>query len=290
MGGIVTDSSIGQATVPGADRGLRAPTTGRVRAHLRFVGQALTVNFQIGLEYRASFISQVFGMLANDTMWILFWVLYFQRFPVLQGWGINDVLTQWAITAAAFGLAVGLCGNSTQIARIIAGGELDYYLALPKNVLLHLLVSRMDLAALGDILFGWGLFIAFLHPTPERIVLFGALAVCSAAVMLGFLIAVGSLAFWLGNAEGLTMQLFNGIITFSTYPSPLFHGLVKGILFTAVPAWFISHQPTLLLRAFDPAGLLLEAAMAVVVLTIGSAIFYRGLRRYESGNLLVLRA
>ncbi len=283
-------TSVGGALAGESAGRLRAPTAGRVPAHLRFVRDALVVNFQIGLEYRASFISQVFGMLANDTMWILFWVLYFQRFPVLQGWGINDVLTQWAITGAGFGIAVGLFGNSNQIARIIAGGELDYYLALPKNVLLHLLVSRMDLAALGDNLFGWGLFLTFLHPTPERIVLFGALALCSAAVMLGFLIAVGSLAFWLGNAEGLTMQLFNGIITFSTYPSPLFHGLVKGILFTAVPAWFISHQPTLLLRAFDPAGLLLELGMAAAVLTVGVVVFYRGLRRYESGNLLVLRA
>jgi ABC-2 type transport system permease protein len=263
---------------------------GRVWAHLRFVRDALVLNFQIGLEYRATFISQIFGMLANDIMWIVFWVLYFQRFPVIPGWGVEDVMMLWAVTGAGFGFAVGLFGNSNQLARIIAGGELDYYLALPKNVLLHVLVSRMDLAALGDILFGWGLFIVFLHPTPERIVLFGLMAVCSAAVMVGFLVAVGSLAFWLGNAEGLTMQLFNGIITMSTYPSPLFQGAVKVIMFTVVPAWFIAHQPVLVLRHFDLGGLALEVGSAALILAAGVAIFYRGLRRYESGNLMVLRA
>jgi ABC-2 type transport system permease protein len=257
---------------------------------VRFVRDALVLNFQIGLEYRATFISQIFGMLANDIMWIVFWVLYFQRFPVIPGWGVEDVMMLWAVTGAGFGFAVGLFGNSNQLARILAGGELDYYLGLPKNVLLHVLVSRMDLAALGDILFGWGLFIVFLHPTPERIVLFGLMAVCSAAVMVGFLVAVGSLAFWLGNAEGLTMQLFNGIITMSTYPSPLFQGAVKVIMFTVVPAWFIAHQPLLVLRHFDLGDLALEVGSAALILAVGVAIFYRGLRRYESGNLMVLRS
>src|SRR4051794_1997327 len=114
---------------------------GRAIAHLRFFGDAAKVNLQIALEYRAAFISQVFGMLLNDVMWIVFWALFFQRFPVIQGWGIEDVLTIWAITGAAFGLALGFFGNVNGLARIIAQGELDYYLGVPKNVLLHVLIS-----------------------------------------------------------------------------------------------------------------------------------------------------
>jgi ABC-2 type transport system permease protein len=262
----------------------------RFAAHLRFFGDAARVNLQIALEYRASFISQVFGMLLNDTMWIVFWVLFFERFPVIRGWHIADVMTIWAITGAGFGLALGFFGNAVQLARIIAQGELDYYLGLPKNVLLHVLVSKMDMPALGDILFGFGIFAVFLHPSPERIVLFFALAVCGAAVFLGFLIIVGSLAFWIGNSDGLTQQLFGGLVTLSTYPSPVFHGAVKLVMFTVLPAWFIAHLPTALLQQFDLGAFATEVGVAAGILALGIAVFYRGLRRYESGNLLVLRS
>jgi ABC-2 type transport system permease protein len=262
----------------------------RLAAHARFFLDAVKLNLQITLEYRGPFISQVFGMLLNDVMWVTFWVLYFGRFPVLNGWRIEDVLTIWAITGAGFGLGMGFFGNVQQLPRIIAQGELDYYLALPKNVLLHVLISKMDLPALGDILFGFGLFAAFLHPTPERILLFVVLALCGAMVFLGFFIVLGSLAFWMGNTEGLAMQVFNGLVTLSTYPTPLFHGVVKLLMFTVVPAWFVSHLPTALLQQFDWGSFLIEIGFAAGLLALAVWLFYRGLRRYESGSLMVLRS
>jgi len=275
----------------GAGSGERAVVRGGgIGAHARFVLDATRINLQIALEYRASFVSQVFGMLLNDIMWIVFWVLFFQRFPIIRGWGIADVMTLWAITAAGFGLALGTCGNATQLARIISQGELDYYLGLPKNVLVHLLVSRMDLSALGDVLFGFGLFAGFLHPTPDRLALFVVLAICGAGVFIAFMIVLGSLSFWIGSSEGLTQQLFGGLTILTTYPTPLFHGAIKLVMFTVLPAWFIAHLPTALLRQFDLPTLLVEFGVTVLAIGIAVAVFYRGLRRYESGNLLVLRS
>jgi ABC-type uncharacterized transport system permease subunit len=51
-------------------------------------------------------------------------------------------------------LAAIFCGNSYHFGELIAGGQLDYYLALPKNPLLHILVSRMDMSGAGDLIFG----------------------------------------------------------------------------------------------------------------------------------------
>src|SRR5215212_9756582 len=179
----------------------------RVGAHLRFVGDYVRSNLLVALEYRASFASQILGMAINDGMWLTFWWIYFTRFQVLQGgWQIMDVLAMWAIAATGFGLCVGFFGNTVRLAQIIYQGELDYYLALPKNVLLHVLVSNMNVTGWGDFLFGTGVFIVFLHPSPERIVLFLFLAVCSGTVFLAFNILWQSLSFWLGNAEGLATQ------------------------------------------------------------------------------------
>ena len=49
------------------------------------------------------------------------------------------------------------------------------------------------------------------------------------------------------------------MLTFSTYPATLFDGFVKVLLFTAVPAGFVSYLPVQAVRALS----LWDAALAV---------------------------
>src|SRR5687767_8541626 len=60
-------------------------------------------NLKAQLEYRGAFFSQAGAMFINDGAWLLFWAFFFTRFPVLQGWGLTDVLSLWAMVAAGFG-------------------------------------------------------------------------------------------------------------------------------------------------------------------------------------------
>jgi ABC-2 type transport system permease protein len=261
-----------------------------IRTHIRFWRDYVVANFQAALEYRVSFLTQLLGMILNDSMWLIFWWIYFTRFQVLQGYGIEDVLGLWAVVAVGFGLCTSSFGNVLNIAEIISQGKLDYYLTLHKNVLLHVLVSRMDITAWGDLLFGTGVFVIFLHPGPERIALFLLLATCGAVIFLAANIVWQSLAFWLGNAEGLAAQMWNALILFSTYPDTLFKGLVRGLLFTAIPAAFMAHIPVRLLRDFDLTLIAGEIAAAAGALALAVFVFYRGLRRYESGSLMTARS
>ena len=61
------------------------------------------------------------------------------------------------------------------------------------------------------------------------------------------------------------------------------------MLFTAVPSAFINFFPVHALGSLSlgDAGLALLGALAFVA--AGSAVFYHGLRRYQSGNLLAMR-
>jgi ABC-2 type transport system permease protein len=98
-----------------------------------------------------------------------------------------------------------------------------------------------------------------------------------------------SLSFWLGNAEGLAGQFFNALLSFSTYPTVIFNGAVKFALFTVIPAGFIAYLPVQLLREFSLpllGGLLL---FTIGMTAAGWLVFRAGLRRYESGNLVLMR-
>jgi ABC-2 type transport system permease protein len=261
----------------------------RIQAFARFAWGYLLANFQSALEYRLSFASQVFAMLLNDLMWLIFWLAYFGRFQVVAGWGRDDIVMLWTVVAAGFGLGTTLCGNVFRLAGMIVRGELDFYLALPKPVLPHALISRMSLTAPGDIAFGLIVFSVLVQPTPVQVLLFLLFMVTTATILVSFGVITQSLAFWLGNAEGLAQQLTNALISFSTYPTVIFSSTVKLLLFTLIPAGFIAYVPVQLLREFSwPlfGGLL---AFAISMIVAAATVFRYGLRRYESGNLVLMR-
>lgn len=249
----------------------------------------LKFNFMSALEYRGAFMLQAFGMLLNDIALLFFWGVFFTQFSALQGSALRDVLTLYAIVAANFGAGNIVFGNGFELARIIATGGLDYYLALPVSPLVHVLVSRMNLSAWGDLIFGIGLFAFLWGAEPRAWALFLVGMVLGVAVMVAFAVALGSLAFYLGNAESLAMQGIGALINFSTYPIDLFPFAVRLVLFTLIPAAFLSSIPANLVRGFDWLSLLGYLGGALVILLIARWIFYRGLRHYESGNLLVAR-
>jgi ABC-2 type transport system permease protein len=69
----------------------------------------------------------------------------------------------------------------------------------------------------------------------------------------------------------------------------MFQGWMRVLLFTAIPAGFISHVPVELLRSFDPTLFVALAGVAALSAVLAMIVFRIGLRRYESGNLVGLR-
>jgi ABC-2 type transport system permease protein len=76
------------------------------------------------------------------------------------------------------------------------------------------------------------------------------------------------------------------MISFATYPEALFTGVVKTLLFTMIPAGFVSYVPVHALRELSLSYAAAAVLGAVVITAAGVAVFYIGLRRYESGNLI----
>jgi viologen exporter family transport system permease protein len=246
-------------------------------------------NLMSAMEYRGAFVLQAFGMALNDLAMLFFWGVFYTQFPALQGWALKDVLTLYAIVAANYGVSNILFGNSFELARIIATGGLDYYLALPVSPLVHMLISRMSLSAWGDLLFGVALFGALWGADPLAWLLFVIGMLLGGAVMVAFAVVLGSLAFYLGNAETLAAQGVNALISFSTYPIDVFPFAVRIVLFTVIPAAFLSSIPANLVRGFDWLSLTGYFAGTFAILVAARWVFYRGLRHYESGNLLIAR-
>jgi ABC-2 type transport system permease protein len=262
---------------------------GKVIGLLAFVWSCWKLNLAGAMEFRMSFLLTAGMMLVNNTVWILFWGLYFQRFQVVNGWSFQDVIMMWAVSAGGFGLSAVFFGNAYRLAPLIAAGQLDIFLSQPKPVLLHILISRMSVSAIGDILFGLILYGMFGNHSPAGMLKFALALLIAMLILMFFIVIVHSLAFFIGNAEGIGQQMFNGLLAFSTYPTGIFTGWGKLILFTVIPAGFISYLPIGLLRAVEPLFLAKALGVALLLTAGGTAFFYFGLKRYSSGNMIGMR-
>ena len=260
-----------------------------MRRELIFLLALWKANLLAAMEYRVSFLLQIIGMVLNNGIYFLFWVLFFERFQEVRGWGINDMWLMFGLVATSFGLTTYLFGNVLSLADVIAGGRLDYYLSLPRPVLLHVLASHSRASGLGDVAYGLLSFAIAGRSSPDVLARFALATLLSAAVFMSFLILVQSLTFWTGSAALLTAQAVNAIVTFAIYPITLFDGSAKLLLFTLLPAAFVGALPVEFVRSFSWPRLAQLLAAALVALTLATLVFHRGLRRYESGSAIQIQ-
>ena len=255
----------------------------------RLVLGYLRHNLMSAMAYRGAFFLQVFGMILNNSALLFFWWVLFSQLPTLRGWDLTQVMTLYGILAFGFGLANVVCGNAFLVARAIVRGDLDYYLALPADPLVHLLVSRMSLSAWGDMVFGLAVY---LIASPDRwrsLPLFLLLGGLVALIFVAFSVLVSSLAFWIGNADNLAGQAINSLLSFGLYPIEIFPSPVQWILYTLIPAAFVGSMPAGLLSEFSWERLALLVVFTAGLVLAASLVFRWGLRRYESGNLVIVR-
>ncbi len=258
-------------------------------AWLGFLGQLWRVNLLSAMEYRVSFVTQIAGMMLNNAIYFVFWILFFDRFEEVHGWTLHDMILLFAVVGTGLGLAMMLFGNCNQIARIVAAGDLDRYLSLPRPILLHVLASRSSVPSLGDFVFGLVWFGIAGDYSPGHIGRFLLATFLVTCTFTAVLVLVNSLAFWLGRSEILAEQFLNAMITFSLYPGTLFDGPARIFLFTLVPAGLTGALPVEMLRHFEPAKLGWLCGGAGAFVTLAILIFHWGLRRYESGSAIQVR-
>ena len=76
---------------------------------------------------------------------------------------------------------------------------------------------------------------------------------------------------------------------FATYPDGIFKGIVKGLLFTIIPIGFTNYIPINLIIEFKFWLFILVLIVTISLIALAFIIFYKGLKRYSSSNLMVAK-
>jgi len=230
----------------------------------------------------AALLSQMAVMIVNDGVWIVFWYLFFQEVGELGGWDLDGIILLQSVLTAAGGIALGVLANARRIGPLVLEGGLDPVLTLPVPTLGHVLLRRIEPNNVGDLAFGVTLFAVAGHPTPARTAMFVVVVLASATLLTGFLVLTGSLAFFAGRGESGELG-FHAMVLLGSYPVDIFAGTAKLLLYTAVPAAFVSTVPARLIQGFDASDAVALFGVAATVAAAGGIVFTVGLRRYTSG-------
>ncbi|MBI2571791.1 MAG: ABC-2 family transporter protein [Candidatus Schekmanbacteria bacterium] len=255
-----------------------------MRLGLRFYAALVGTNIKASFALRGAFWMQVLFMFLNNAVFFTVWLIFFNRIEEVGGWRLADVAILFGTVATAFGCVEIFVGGTRDLARAIVEGELDAALTQPKSVLVQAVCARTLTSGWGDIASGLMLIGATGSFSAHRAAAVLIAVAASCCVFTATAVIYHSLAFWIGPMDHLGRQMWEAMITFSTYPPPIFDGFLKVLLFTVVPAGFIGYLPAELVRSWSWTGLLAVAGGAAAYLTVAVVVFHAGLRHYQSGS------
>jgi ABC-2 type transport system permease protein len=261
-----------------------------MKKHLKIVTSYFRLNLASALEYRASFLTQAFGMALSNSSFIFFWWIAFQQIGgPIGGYSFEDVLFIWATTSSAFGLAHVLFANAANLTKLIVTGELDAFLLQPCNVLVNVLCAKTSLAAYGDLLYGFILMGIAYGGNGTAWLWFMAGTLIGSLLITAIILSAHTLSFYWGDASMVGQLATEFTINFSIYPDKIYGPAVRALMYSVLPMGLAIHVPLRLMHHFSPL-LALAAVTAIVAYCVLAALFfYKGLRRYESGNAMVTR-
>ncbi len=68
------------------------------------------------------------------------------------------------------------------------------------------------------------------------------------------------------------------------YPDSLFQGGVRFIMFTIIPAALVGGMPYSIVKTLNWQAMTVLASLALLFIALMTAVFYGGLKKYESGS------
>lgn len=237
---------------------------------------------------KSSFIMNIVFMILNNASFIIQWLILFSIRDNFGNYTLRQVLLLWGMASGTYGVSRFFFKRSFHLSDTITNGKLDSALVQPKNVLLSVITSDVEPSAIGDLLYAY--IVLFIYGiTLPRFCLFTLLIILGGFILTSISVIVSSLSFWINKADMIADTANSLMINFATYPDEIFKGLVKILLFTLIPVGFTTYIPVEILINFNIISLLKVFGIAFVSVVLAFFIFYRGLRRYSSSNLMIAK-
>lgn len=237
---------------------------------------------------KSTFIINIIFMIINNATFLIQWLVLYSLKNDIGGYTFKQVLLLWGIAASTFGFSHFFFKKVYSLSDTITNGKLDAYLVQPKNVLISAITSDVDPSAVGDMIYGI-LMLSASGFSLGKFILFIIFTICGGLVITSIAIILASLSFWIHKAD-LIADTGNSIMTnFATYPDGIFDGIAKFLLFVVFPIGITTYIPVWVISNFSILWTLVVLGATIVLVLLAFFIFYKGLKKYSSSNLMMAK-
>jgi ABC-2 type transport system permease protein len=264
-----------------------------LRAELPLAWRILRLRLRAQAHYRRSFALQILGNLTFTVIEIVALVIFFQRFPALGGWTLDEVLLLYAVSAISFEIADTIQNGLDFIPEHIRTGDFDKLLTRPMSLYLQGMLLEVSLRHLGKLALAIGLFTyawVRVEPvaTPAELGLLGVALVCAVALFVAIFTLGPIISFWTVGSIELVNALSYGGSDLAQYPIHIYRWLFRLVFVWVVPVGMVIYYPVLILMDKpDPLGLAPAAPVLGPLLTVAFVagvgwLWRKGVAHYHS--------
>ena len=250
----------------------------------------LTVKYALMREMlnKTTFITNIVFMVLNNACFIIQWIILYSLKDNVGGYTFKQVLLLWGIAASTYGFSRFFFKKAFSLCDEINNGKLDSFLVQPKNVLLSAITTDVETSALGDLLYGYIMLFIFGFNI-QTFILFTLFTICGGLILTSIAVILSSLSFWFNKSDIISDTGNSLMVNFGTYPDGIFKGVAKILLFTLIPVGFVNYIPIKIITEFNIYMFLLVIFVTILLIIFAFIIFYKGLKRYSSSNLMSAR-
>jgi ABC-2 type transport system permease protein len=250
------------------------------------------------LQYRASFLLDVFSTAFFTITEFGALALVLNRFGEIDGWTLGEVAFLYGLVELSFGLMDMLfAGFDPQFfGQGIRKGTFDQFLLRPVPIIWQVLSSDVTLRRIGRILLGIVIFVFAINLSNLEWTLIKIIylpfVVVGMVLFFGGLFMIGSsFTFWtVESVEAMNILTYGGGFLIS-YPMSIYQDWLRRIFTFVIPAIFLNYYPALyFLDKPDPFGFpfiahFLAPVAGAIVFALALAFWRFGLEHYQStGN------
>jgi ABC-2 type transport system permease protein len=260
-----------------------------LRAYFDLLLAYMRVNWRASLEYRTNFIFESILSVVEVGMYLFYWRIFLSISSGIPGISYEQLAALVVFNHIIYGGADTLmAGQVWEAGAQIVKGQLDIFLVQPKSAIFQLFFSGAQPMRALQILVGVIVYFFFVPLTLVNVLLLIFGLVTGTLIFTSWVIAIHSITFRLGNSV-VIYKLLSVILHFAKKPTSIFSFVIRFILYTIIPAAYIGAVQSQQVFAAEVPVLFGLAALAVVSPVVAAMIFRRGMRLYESGNLIGIR-
>lgn len=237
---------------------------------------------------KTTFLTNIIFMVLNNASFIVQWIILYSLKDNVGGYTFKQVLLLWGIASGTYGVAHFFFKKAFSLSDTINTGKLDSYLVQPKNVLISAITTDIDTSALGDMIYAY-ITLFIYGVTLPNFLLFTFFCIIGGIFLTSISIILSSLSFWFSKSD-IIADTGNGLMTnFATYPDGIFKGIVKILLFTLIPVGIVNYIPVRVMVNFDLGSFLIVITATIFIVILAFLVFYKGLKKYSSSNLMIAK-